>query len=291
MSTGTYRILAGHLGPVQSLAFSPDGQTLASGDLDGAIQLWNVTTGTSRSVTVSNLNNNIQSVAFSPDGQTIASGGEDGSVQRWNPTTGQTRRLPGHAKSVAAVAFSPDGRTLASGSDDARVTLWDLPTGHPRTTFTGNTSIHSLAWSRDGRSLAWGAADKTVRLWNVLLPDPPGAIRKICHALHRDLTSGERALYLPNGPANAPCPPAIMKSKVLFRLRTPAVIRALKQGTVTRDGWKTILLHVQAQSIRHPDYDRVAATYIQEDGVPNPERDHVASTTLVGPAWQPYGPS
>ncbi|MFG2951970.1 hypothetical protein [Streptomyces adustus] len=55
----------------------------------------------------------------------------------------------------------------------------------------------------------------------------------------------------------------------------PAVIRALEQGTVTRDGWKTILLHVQAQSIRHPDYDRVAATYIQEDGVPNPERDHV----------------
>lgn len=55
----------------------------------------------------------------------------------------------------------------------------------------------------------------------------------------------------------------------------PAAIHALEQGTVTRDDWKTILRHVQAQSIRHPDYDRVAVTYIQEDGVPTPERDHV----------------
>ncbi|MGI5461248.1 hypothetical protein ACQEWB_50510 [Streptomyces sp. CA-249302] len=55
----------------------------------------------------------------------------------------------------------------------------------------------------------------------------------------------------------------------------PAAIRALEHGTFTRDDWKTILLHVQAQSIRHPDYERVAITYIQEDGVPAPERDHV----------------
>ncbi|MGW1917795.1 hypothetical protein ACWCQS_45945 [Streptomyces sp. NPDC002076] len=56
----------------------------------------------------------------------------------------------------------------------------------------------------------------------------------------------------------------------------PTAILALEQGTFTRDDWKTILLHVQAQSIRHPDYDRVAVTYIQgEGGLPTPGRDHV----------------
>ena len=55
----------------------------------------------------------------------------------------------------------------------------------------------------------------------------------------------------------------------------PAAIRALDQGTFTRDNWKTILLHIQAQSIRHPDYNRVAVTYIQEHGLTAPERDHV----------------
>ncbi|MGV9350192.1 DUF4238 domain-containing protein [Streptomyces spiralis] len=48
----------------------------------------------------------------------------------------------------------------------------------------------------------------------------------------------------------------------------PTVIRALEQGTFTKDDWKTILLHVQAQSIRHPDYDRVAVTYIQGGYIP-----------------------
>jgi hypothetical protein len=57
--------------------------------------------------------------------------------------------------------------------------------------------------------------------------------------------------------------------------RLPAAIRALEQGTFARVDWKTILLHVQAQSIRHPDYDRVAIAYIQEGGLPTPERDHV----------------
>ncbi|MGW1563774.1 hypothetical protein ACWCQ1_46020 [Streptomyces sp. NPDC002144] len=55
----------------------------------------------------------------------------------------------------------------------------------------------------------------------------------------------------------------------------PAAIRALEQDSFTTDDWMTILLHIQAQAIRHPDYDRVAVAYIQEDGVPAPEHDHV----------------
>ncbi|MFF4490477.1 hypothetical protein ACFY0F_28995 [Streptomyces sp. NPDC001544] len=206
LTTGRYRILAGNLGPVPSLVFSPDGRMIASGDIDGAIQLWDVATGTSRSVSVGDLNSGIQSVDFSPDGRTIASGGDDGRVRLWNMTTRKSRLLPGHASSVGTVAFSPDGRTLASGGDDAQVVLWNTATGNARTTFTRNSdAIQSLAWSPDGRSLAWGAADQTVQLWNVSLPDPTRSIRKICQALHRDLTYGERALYLPNGPASPPC--------------------------------------------------------------------------------------
>jgi hypothetical protein len=116
--------LTGHTASVRSVAFSPDGQTLASSSRDDTIKLWDVATDivvrTLRGHTAS-----VRSVAFSPDGQTLASGSDDQMIKLWDVATGQeVRTLTEHTASVRSVAFSTDGHTLASGSKDKTIKLW-----------------------------------------------------------------------------------------------------------------------------------------------------------------------
>jgi WD40 repeat protein len=119
--------LDGHTAAVESVAFSPDGRTLASGSQDGTIILWNVASGANVQ-TLDGRTSSVWSVAFSPDGRTLASGSQDNTVILWDPASGDMLHISaGQPASggVTSAAFSPDGHTLASGSADHTVTLWD----------------------------------------------------------------------------------------------------------------------------------------------------------------------
>jgi WD40 repeat protein len=161
----------GHTDEVTSIAFSPDGKTLASasGNFDGTIILWDVATR-------------------QPLGQP----------------------LTGHTTGIEKVVFSPDGKTLASASDGsdadtATIFLWDVATrqriGQP---LTGHTSyIRDLAFSPDGKAVASGSWDNTILVWEI---DLESWIAHACRIANRNLTRAEWEGYFGKQPYHKTCP-------------------------------------------------------------------------------------
>ncbi|MBH8565372.1 serine/threonine protein kinase [Nostoc sp. CENA67] len=162
------KTLKGHASDVNSVAFSPDGKTLASGSDDKTIKLWNPVTG-QEIHTLKGHFEWIWTVAFSPDGKILASGSKDKTIKLWNPTTAEEiRTLKGHTEGITAVAFSPDSKTLASSSLDKTIKLWDLATGKQIRTLEGHSQpVAAVAFSPDGKTLATGSWDKTIKLWDL----------------------------------------------------------------------------------------------------------------------------
>ena len=143
-----------------SVAFSPDGEILASGTQTG-VELWDAETQDSIAFL-----QGTGPVAFAPDGR-LASGGLDRSVRLWDvESSGSMGALTGHGGEIRSLAFAPEGATLASGASDGEVILWDVATETGRTILEGSESVTSMAISPDGNMLAW-TENQVINLWDL----------------------------------------------------------------------------------------------------------------------------
>jgi WD40 repeat protein len=154
------------IGPVNGLAFSPDGRTLAAGGYGERVYLWKPASG-SKAVTMARAGSRVLSVAFSPDGHTLAAGDIGGDVSVWDlAVNGMPKTTLAEGSTVNSVAFSPDGQTLAAGDIADDVGLWDLATKSRTATLAEGSRVNSVAFSAHGGLLAAGDDSGDAGLWD-----------------------------------------------------------------------------------------------------------------------------
>ena len=178
-------ILHGHDGEVWSVAFDPDGRSLASGGADRMVRIWNTSTGLERrsfQVAASRVN----AIAYSRDGKLLATASLDGPLGLWDPSTGKpVSILRGHAEPVFELAFSGDGTRLLSAGQQATMKLWDLTSEPglrlfriPDRAEVRHPALHAaaarplvrwvggVAFRPDGSQLAAAGTEQTVAIWS-----------------------------------------------------------------------------------------------------------------------------
>ena len=168
-----------HSSEIFSVAWSPDGNTLATASGDGTVGLWDAANENKLQLRFRGHEKHPISLAFSPDGSTLASFGVERSIKLWDVATG-TRKLsiPTKCVGIRSLSFTPDGKVLAGGGVDRRLNLWDTETGKLiAQTPQGEQNILVSMLSPDGTTMISSSTDFLIRTWDVIRVsnDPPAS--------------------------------------------------------------------------------------------------------------------
>ncbi|WP_165251622.1 WD40 repeat domain-containing protein [Paludisphaera soli] len=185
--------LAGHLGLVESIRFSPDGKTLLSLGWDKTVRIWDVEHGPAeefgQELARLRVDTEIYAAGLSPDGSTVAIAGIDGvTFWDWRDASVPVRSLEGVGPS-RALTFSPDGRTLALGGFDHLIRLIDVGAGKVTTSLKGHRDVvRKLAFTPDSRSLISLSFDGSLKSWSIPEGRESSRFRGLEDARHPILT-------------------------------------------------------------------------------------------------------
>jgi WD40 repeat protein len=180
------RRLEGHPGIVCSIAFSPNGEIIASGNGDRTIKFWDAQTGKLLKILFGH-KRKITSLAFSADAKTLVSGSEDDTLKIWDVNDGRlVRTITAYSSGVdgiTSIAFSPDGRTVLAGSG-TQIKAWESATGKQfltletheshtsgdpggmQITWCCGSKARSVAVSSDGTLIVSAHEDGTIKVWD-----------------------------------------------------------------------------------------------------------------------------
>jgi len=142
-----------------SIALSPHGKSVASGDRHGKVRLWDVDT---KKVVArwTGHTGTMGSLCWSVDGERLVSGSQDGTIRVWDVESGDTVLGPiktGH-EDVYAVMYSPDTTKIATGGyNETALKIWDAKTGNLLSTIEHDNYVCCLAWTSDQKKLITGS--------------------------------------------------------------------------------------------------------------------------------------
>ena len=187
---------------VTTVAFSPDDKTLASGDSNGRVVVYDL--ASYRTIATFDDGSPVYSVAFSPNGEVVASGDSAGRVLVYDVVNGETIATLNYGNPVYSVAFSPDGKALASGDADGQVVVYGLASHKTITTVDDGSTVYSVAFNPDGRNLASGDGDGQVWVYDLAGQEAVAAAQRREYGLQRRFQPrredlGQRGRRRPSG--------------------------------------------------------------------------------------------
>ncbi len=276
--TGTLlTTLTGHIGQVNSVAFSPSGRLLASAagafGPPGEVKIWDCETG-EQLQDLAGHDNQVNSVSWSPDGKRLATTTSNGTIKIWDAQSWEVKHSFETPKSCNEAIWSPDGQRLATYSADQVHRIWDSESGQqlleiPVSPNGPPSWAAGSGWLNDGKCLSWIDNDGAVTLWDI-------DTNKALESFRCDKRRVQSAAWCPTDRRLA-----VTGSDQAIRIvdTSPAKEVAVIEGglriCVTRDGRKIAVLGEQVKI-----WDLSSQTHVQTWAWP-------AGWNVVAAAWSP----